>query len=154
MARQLTHLRRLLIIVAILILLVIIAKPSIRTFETLWYRIVERRERVVDRSPTTTSMPIDRTTVAYTSWGDGPVLLIWCDLVGNSGGGAGSSGDGVLTHGNTAAGGRRMDWRCDSADGRTGSVQINGVPYDLARGTFPSSARRGSGPEWTSSGAI
>lgn len=131
MARRLTHLRRLLLILAILIPLLIIARPVVRTFEASWYRFVERRERGVDRSTATNSISIGRTTASYATWGEGRVLVIWCDLRGNSGGGASSSGaDGSVV----AAGGRRMDWRCDSADGVAGSVQIDGVPYDLARG--------------------
>src|SRR5262245_14205692 len=133
MARRLTHLRRLLIFLAFLVPVVIIAKPAARTFEALWYRFVERRERVVDRSPTTSSITassitVGRTTASYAAWGEERVLVIWCDLMGNSGGGAGSSEAGVVTHGYVAAEGRRLDWRCDSADGRAGSVQVNGVP--------------------------
>jgi hypothetical protein len=140
----------LLLILAILIPLLIIARPVVRTFEASWYRFVERRERGVDRSTATNSISIGRTTASYATWGEGRVLVIWCDLRGNSGGGASSSGaDGSVV----AAGGRRMDWRCDSADGVAGSVQIDGVPYDLARGTSSSSARRGSGPASTSCGA-
>lgn len=133
MARELRHLHRLLIILAILITLGIIAKPAVRTLESLWYRFVERG----NQSPTTNSITIERTTAAYTTWSEGPVLVIWCDLADNrsspslSGFGARPSG----SVGYVAAGSQRMDWQCDSADGRTGSVLIHGcVPYDLARG--------------------
>jgi hypothetical protein len=133
MARELRHLRRWLIILAILILLSIIAKPVVRTLESRWYRFVERG----NRSPAMNSITIERTTAVYTAWGEGPVLVIWCDLAGNrsspSLSGLGARPLGSL--GYVAAGGRRMDWRCDSADGRTGSVLIHGcVLYDLARG--------------------
>jgi hypothetical protein len=55
MARRLAHLRRLLIIPAILIPLVLIARPAVRAFEAPWYRFVERRERWGDRSTATNS---------------------------------------------------------------------------------------------------
>ena len=132
MERELSALRRLLVILAILIPLAIIARPAVRTLEERWYRFAER-----GKSPATNSITIERTTAVYTAWGEEPVLVIWCDLAGNrsspimSGGGARPSG----SVGYVAAGGRRMDWQCDSADGRTGSVLIDGcVPYDLARG--------------------
>jgi hypothetical protein len=133
MARELRRLHRLLVILAIVILLGIIVKPAVRPLESLWYQFVER----VNRSPATNLITIERTTAVYTAWGDGPVLVIWCDLAGNrsspSLSGLGARPLGSL--GYVAAGGRRMDWQCDSADGKTGSVIIHGcVRYDLALG--------------------
>ena len=66
---------------------------------------------MIDWSPATNSITIERTTAVYTAWGEEPVLVIWCDLAGNSsspgltGGGARPSG----ALGYVAAGGRRMD---------------------------------------------
>jgi hypothetical protein len=69
------------------------------------------------------------------------VFLMWVDLVGERGLGGGSSRaggtspSGVHYKGNSRnPKGLDIEWQCDSPDGLTGSMKINGATYDLAKG--------------------
>ena len=77
----------------------------------------------------------------YGTWDDQMVFLMWVDLVGERGrsgsGGRGSSSSptGVRYQGSSRnAKGLDVEWQCDTSDGVTGSMKVNGAGYDLAKG--------------------
>jgi hypothetical protein len=77
----------------------------------------------------------------YATRDDRLVFLMWVDLVGERGPnggssrGGGASPSGVYYHGSSRhATGLKIEWQCDSPDGLTGSMKINGANYDLAKG--------------------
>ena len=65
----------------------------------------------------------------------GAAFVVWSDAPGGGGGSASSRAQGVQCLGSLLArDGRRVEFRCDTEDGKTGPVQINGIAYDLADG--------------------
>ena len=76
-------------------------------------------------------------TVAQYGYRDNQmVLVVWsdCNHIPISGGGnkgLHSDHDGTMT----GPEGRRVSWKCETPDGKTGTVTINGAKYDLAKGS-------------------
>ena len=77
----------------------------------------------------------------YGTRDDRLVFLMWVDLVGERGPsssgtrGGGASPSGVQYHGSSRhTTGLDIEWQCDSPDGLTGSMKINGTTYDLDKG--------------------
>src|SRR5262249_50005010 len=77
----------------------------------------------------------------YGTWDDNMGFLMWVDLVGDRGrdnsrgGGNTSSPSGVRYHGfSRSATGLNVEWQCETPDGVTGSMKVNGGEYNLAKG--------------------
>jgi hypothetical protein len=85
---------------------------------------------------------LDRVTTTCGLWQPehGLIAVIWSDMMGNSSsapsagwkGGPGTSFEGH--HRNSD--GRQMDCLCETPDGHTGTVTIDGQKFDLAHGAF------------------
>jgi hypothetical protein len=68
---------------------------------------------------------------------DGVPFVVWWDLPYNVSGSGGGSAQGASYEGRFAgADGRRVEFRARTADGKSGSVTIAGVDYDLAKGSL------------------
>jgi hypothetical protein len=73
-----------------------------------------------------------RADAHYVNWDDKLALVVLCDFSGSErGGGADTAGH---FHGVSAAGGRKVEWRWETTDGKSGTVVINGQKYDRADG--------------------
>lgn len=83
---------------------------------------------------------IGKTFVGFGKRGEGTVLLICCDLDDSEKGGGGGSGS--SPHGLTFRGlahskdGRTVDWVCQTPDGKSGAVRINGQHFKLEEGSL------------------
>jgi hypothetical protein len=76
---------------------------------------------------------IDYGTVYYL----GTAFVVWSDAPGGGGGSASSNDQGVKCVGSLLArAGQRVEFRCDTKDGKTGPVAINGITYELADGNL------------------
>jgi hypothetical protein len=76
-------------------------------------------------------------TSAYAGgWGTGTAVVIWTDIEqGGSSGLSGSPGKREYSGGMGAMpDGRKVSWKCVTADGKTGPVTINDVEYQLVNG--------------------
>jgi hypothetical protein len=63
--------------------------------------------------------------------------MIWSDTNGGAGMTSSKTPNGMAWDGkHTAHDGRRIDFKCQSADGKTGSLTVNGTPYDLGNGAL------------------
>ncbi|HJT77985.1 MAG TPA: hypothetical protein VJ739_12350 [Gemmataceae bacterium] len=73
------------------------------------------------------------------------VFAVVADFAGPNTQGSGREGGFVEYYGRLAApDGQGVEWRCRTADGKTGTITINGSSYDLAKGSlFLASARGG-----------
>ena len=82
-----------------------------------------------------TACLIGETVAMYGNWGDKKAVVVWSDFQGaNSVGGSVSSAHAEY-HGRVEhRDGRRIDWKCETSDGTTGTVIINGANYDLTKG--------------------
>lgn len=75
----------------------------------------------------------------FLHWKEGLRILIWFDVAGEvSGSGSGSTSDPVYRVAGraSASDGRRIDWRVETADGRTATFSIDGRSYDLSKGVL------------------
>ena len=75
----------------------------------------------------------------FLRWQEGLEVMIWHDLTGEGTGHSAGSNAGRLYVERGAAhsvDGRTLAWELQTADGKTGEIQINGVCYDLAAGTL------------------
>jgi len=75
----------------------------------------------------------------FLRWQEGVEVMIWHDLAGEGTGHSASSNAGRLyvERGSVRlADGRSLAWELQTADGKTGKVQIDGIRYDLAAGTL------------------
>jgi hypothetical protein len=79
-----------------------------------------------------------RATTAQFATVDGRVaVVVWSNFKGQGVTGSDSSSESTTVHagGNCrSAGGAGVVWRWETADGKSGSVTVNGVSYDLANG--------------------
>jgi hypothetical protein len=67
----------------------------------------------------------------------GTAFVVWSDAPGGGGGSTSSSEEGVKGQGSLLArDGRRVELHCDTKDGKTGPVGVNGIGYDLADGNL------------------
>lgn len=75
-------------------------------------------------------------TVAQYGHRDGQmVVTVWSDCAHIGGAGGGNDGLRSEHHGEMSGpDGRRVSWKCETPDGKTGAVRINAATYDLAKG--------------------
>jgi hypothetical protein len=67
----------------------------------------------------------------------GTAFVLWSDAPGGGGGSSSSSVQGVKCQGSLLARDRRrVEFRCETRDAKTGQVTINGVTYDLTDGNL------------------
>jgi hypothetical protein len=79
---------------------------------------------------------VDNGSASVAGWGGENVFVVWSDVNRSSSAGRtidrGASYSGELL----TADGRRVDYRCDTADGRSGVVRLGDRDYDLREGTL------------------
>jgi hypothetical protein len=77
---------------------------------------------------------IDAATVYYLS----TTFVLWSDVeVGESGGGITSTEGGLQYRGSLRGrDGKRFEFRCETSDGKTGSANLDGKPFNLADGNL------------------
>jgi|RhiMethySRZTD1v2_1073278.scaffolds.fasta_scaffold2457327_1 hypothetical protein len=103
------------------------------------------------------STSVGETNVTYYSGDKGMLLVVWIQNpsepgLGASGGGSGASSSAAKTvlRGNYQTfGGKKIDWNCETADGKSGSVVVNGKTYELAKGGLFLVRTLGESPEVT-----
>jgi hypothetical protein len=67
----------------------------------------------------------------------GTVFVVWSDATGGGGGTSSSNVQGVKCQGSLVGkDGRRVEFNCESKDGTTGQVTVDGRPYNLADGNL------------------
>jgi hypothetical protein len=67
----------------------------------------------------------------------GTAFVVWSDAPGGGGGSTSSSEEGVKCQVSLLArDGRRVEFHCNTKDGKTGPVGVNGIGYDLADGNL------------------
>jgi hypothetical protein len=69
---------------------------------------------------------------------DGLAFLILTDFVGSGPGRSGGKGTGPEKYEGQqkAPDGQKIDWQCETTDGKTGKMMINGSSYELAKGSL------------------
>jgi len=79
---------------------------------------------------------IGATKPVYGTWGEAIAVVVWFDR--SSGSSGVSVAEGSVTYSGLSAppGRSRIEWRCDTSDGRTGVVRIDGQQYDLSKGAI------------------
>jgi hypothetical protein len=94
------------------------------------------------QSSATNPVPgIDEASVTFITLKAGPPqgvpFVVWSDLPnGTSGSGGGSAGGASYEGHHSATNGRRVEFRAKTTDGKSGSITIAGVDYDLAKGSL------------------
>jgi hypothetical protein len=72
----------------------------------------------------------------YGFWDGKLAVVVWFDTNDSSQGFAGE-GPTAVYHGIFApVDGRRFDWRCKTSDGKSGTLVIEGQPFDIAKGAL------------------
>src|SRR5262249_33018107 len=67
----------------------------------------------------------------------GTAFVVWSDAAGGGGGNSSGNVHGVKCQGSLFARDRRgVEFHCETKDGKTGPVKINGVAYELADGNL------------------
>jgi hypothetical protein len=67
----------------------------------------------------------------------GTVFVVWSDAPGGGGGSSSGSSQGVKCKGSLVGkDGRRIEFNCETTDGKTGQVTVDGRPYNLADGNL------------------
>ena len=67
----------------------------------------------------------------------GTAFVVWSDAVGGGGGSSSGNVQGVKCQGSLLTRDRRrVEFHCETKDGKTGQVKINGVAYELADGNL------------------
>src|SRR5262249_415994 len=94
---------------------------------------------------------IEKAQASFGIWNDGRLaFLIVTDFAGS--GRERSRGKGVGAEkyeGQQKAGdGRKVEWQCETADGKTGTMTINGSSYELANGSMFLVSTRGGKAEF------
>jgi len=81
---------------------------------------------------------VGRGGFTYLRWKQGLAIMIWHDLDSSSNHGSGSTGDPIyrLTGYASSLDGRRVEWKVQTADGKTAQFWIDDVGYDLANGAL------------------
>lgn len=93
---------------------------------------------------------LDEAQASFACWGDptsgwGFACVILSDVVGSAKNNVRNSGSrGKLTGEQTSADGRKLEWYCETSDGKTGSVKINGQAYELGQGSLFLVATKGA----------
>ena len=82
---------------------------------------------------------LDEAQASFGTWGNaasgsGLAFVILSDVVGPSKVETKSSGK--ISGQQRSTDGRQVDWQCDTSDGKTGTVTLNGQVYDLAQGSL------------------
>jgi hypothetical protein len=76
---------------------------------------------------------VDQGTVYYL----GTVFVVWSDAAGGGGGNSSGNVQGVACQGSLLARDRpRVEFHCETKDGKTGQAKINGIAYELADGNL------------------
>ena len=90
---------------------------------------------------------IDEAEASYGMWGDGMAFVILSDVVGSSGArSSGGTGQPSRYRGyQESPDGRKVEWQCETPDGKTGTITISGQSYDLAQGSLFLVATKGGG---------
>ena len=92
-------------------------------------------------NPTNPVAGIDEGSVAFITLKAGPPegvpFVVWSDFQGGLNGSGGDSAQGASYQGHLfAADGRRVEFQAKTSDGKSGSITIAGVDYDLAIGSL------------------
>jgi len=95
-----------------------------------------------ESSPTEPPIPgIDQASISFVSWDNGGALVVWTDVSNGtttSSPPAKTKGEGYVIkghhHDRRNSKKARVDFRCVTPDGLTGTVTINDKPFDLAQG--------------------
>jgi hypothetical protein len=67
----------------------------------------------------------------------GTAFVVWCDTAGGGGGSSSSNAQGVKCQGTPfGRAGRRVEFACETKDGKAGRVAINGATFELADGNL------------------
>lgn len=67
----------------------------------------------------------------------GTAFVIWCDAGGGGGGSASENMHGIKSRGSLLARDRRrVEFHCETKDGKTGQVKIDGIAYELSNGNL------------------
>ena len=86
--------------------------------------------------------PFGDTAASFGVWGDGMAFVIWSDLSDASGGSSTGDAEVVYRGTHTSRDGRKIEFRCTTADGKTGTLTISGKVFSLENGSvFLVSAR-------------
>ena len=74
----------------------------------------------------------------YVKWEEGLAVMFLDRMSGHSGHGSSSTEDALHRHRGSAKSedGTGYEWELTTTDGRTGSLEINGTPYDLSEGAL------------------
>jgi hypothetical protein len=74
----------------------------------------------------------------YLKWDEGLAVMFLDRMNGHSGHGSSSTEDTLYRHQGSAKSedGPGYEWQLTTADGRTGSLDIDGTPYELSRGAL------------------
>jgi hypothetical protein len=84
---------------------------------------------------------IDAGSVSFITLNAGPPasvsFVVWSDLSNGAGGGGQGSARGATYEGRHSSNdGRRIEFRARTTDGKSGTITIAGVEYDLAKGSL------------------
>jgi hypothetical protein len=85
------------------------------------------------------SAKIGDTSYTFLHWKEGLRVMMWFDMADEvSAEGSGSTSDPIhkMEGYASATDGRRVDWRLETADGRTATFSIDGQAYDLSQGAL------------------
>jgi hypothetical protein len=67
----------------------------------------------------------------------GAAFVVWCDAVGGGGGNSSSNSQGIKCQGTLfGRDGRRVEFTCETKDGKTGRAEINGQTFELGNGNL------------------
>jgi hypothetical protein len=91
-------------------------------------------KNTAEHSGTTGSLIIGQTTAWYATEGEGIAVLLWSNVPAAASGSNGTASGARGYHGSLTSEGRRVDIECETKDGKTGKVTLNGTAYDLAAG--------------------
>jgi hypothetical protein len=77
----------------------------------------------------------------------GTAFVLWSDTSGGGGGQENTHMQGIRLRGSLVAGAGRIEFGCDTADGKSGQVSVNGATYELADGNLFLVATGGEKPQ-------
>jgi len=79
--------------------------------------------------------PYGDTTASYGVWGDGMAFVVWSDLPASNGHSFAGDKEVVYSGKHWSRDGRAIDFRCNTADGTTGTMTIAGQQFKLEDGS-------------------
>jgi hypothetical protein len=79
--------------------------------------------------------PYGDTTASYGVWGDGMAFVVWSDLPASNGHSSAGDKEVVYSGKHWSRDGRAIDFRCATADGKTGAIIIAGQQLRLEDGS-------------------